>query len=542
MRVGILLTIVPWLAAAAPRFVDPPAVSANPNPAAPLAAVLRFKADQPVTTLVDVTDGKNRWQLRFKPDRDLSKGLPVVGMRAARKHEIRVTLADAAGEKTAAPETLEFTTPALPTDPAEFPPIRVTVSKPQRMEPGYRIFSPRRSRDGDPRFGSGFGMLIAVDAAGEPVWYLRINSRISDLQRLRNGNFAFVTQDFRAVEIDMLGNTVAEWYAGRRPQGAAKGIPIDTSTFHHELDELPNGNLLVLGSEYRWIDNYYTSETDPKAPRARQKVMGDEIIEFTREGKEVWRWKAFDYLDPFRIGYETFDGYWTRRGFPDVKADFSHANGLLYDPADDSILINFRMLSMVAKIDRKTKDIKWLLGDSKGLSPELAKKTFRLEPSSARWFFHQHAPTPTPRGTFMVFDNSNYRAWPFDPFVAPGDSYSRAVEYKLDENNRVARQVWVSERQPKFDDWAYSIAMGDVDPLPRTGNILVHYGMLMPRTEQSRRTRDGVLNVTNWTRIREFRHDKRSSLVWEMVLGDPDGKGAIGWALFGGDHVASLVP
>jgi hypothetical protein len=519
-------------------------VSANPNPAVPLAAVLRFQADQPVTTIIDISDGKNQSQLQYKPGRDPEKGLPVVGMRPARAHKIRVTIVDAAGKKAVAPTELSFQTPPLPAGEEEFPPIRVTTSEAKRMEPGYTIFSPRRSREGNLRFGSGFGMLVAVDAAGEVVWYLRMDSRISDLQRLRNGNFAFLTQDYRAIEIDMLGNQVASWYAKDRPYPPpAKGIPVEGAlTFHHELDELPNGNLLVLSSEIREIDNFYTSETDPKAPRKRQKVMGDVILEVDRQGKVVWSWKAFDYLDPMRIGYESFDGYWTSRGFPDVKADFSHANGLLYDESDDSILINFRMLSNVVKIDRKTREIRWILGDPKGLKAELANKAFRLEPEGARWFFHQHAPTPTPRGTFMVFDNSNYRAWPFDPIVKPGDSYSRAVEYSLDEKNRVARQVWTSESDPKPEEWAYSIAMGDVDPQPKTGNILVHYGFLMPRVAAARESRSGLAGVMGWTRIREYTHAKTPRLVWEIVLGDPSGKSAVGWALFGGDRVASLVP
>ena len=376
MNSALALTLFAGAVSAAPRFLQSPTVQPNPNRSAPLAAVLRFTASEPVTTLIDVTDGKNSWQLRYRPDRSPAQGLPVVGMRAAREHQIRVSILDAKGARTAAPVPLKFTTEALPAGEGEFPPLRLTVAKPSRMEPGFTIFSPRRSSSNN-AFSTSFGMLCLVDAAGEPVWYYRTNSRISDLQPLRNGNFAFLTQDYRAVEIDMLGNTVHQWYASRRPAGPTDGVPIDTITFHHELDELPNGNLVVLSSEIREFDNYYTSETDPNAPRKRMKVMGDVLIEFTRAGKEVWRWKAFDYLDPFRIGYDTFDGYWTRRGFPDVLADFSHANGVVYESSDDSYLVNFRMLSNVVKIDRKTKQIKWIMGDSHGLSPELQKKAFR---------------------------------------------------------------------------------------------------------------------------------------------------------------------
>lgn len=541
VAVASLLGVAPLFGA--PQFVRPPVILENPNPAVPLAAVVRFEASEPVEAEFTVSDGKHRWTLAYPLGMGLPHGYPIVGMRAGRQHSISVRIRNDKGESSEYPAKLAFVTPPLPSGEGEFPPIQVTVTQPDRMEPGLTLFSPRRNRTGDPAFGAKFGMLVMVDAAGEPVWFYRTDSRISDLQRLSNGNFAFLTQDYRAVEIDMLGNEVATWYATGRPGGPAKGLPIATTAIHHELDEVPNGNFLVLGAEFREIP-FFTSDRDPDAPKAVQKVMGDEVIEFTRDGREVWRWRAFDALDPNRIGYETFDGYWERRGFPDIKADFSHANGLLYDHRDDSVLVNFRMLSNVVKIDRKTKEIRWILGDPKGLSEELRKRSFRLEPASARWFFHQHAPSPTPWGTFMVFDNGNYRRWPFDPPLLPGETYSRAVEYELDEKNLVARQVWTSERDPAPGEWAYSVAMGDVDAMPRTGNVLVHYGMLLPRTEAARKAKgtSGQFAGKEWSRIREFTRSSPTEVVWELVLGDPNGGASIGWATYGGDRLPGLLP
>lgn len=57
---------------------------------------------------------------------------------------------------------------------------------------------------------------------------------------------------------------------------------------HHEIDELSNGNLIVMGTEIREYDDCYTSETDPAAPRKGERVMGDVIVEFTRSGEVVW--------------------------------------------------------------------------------------------------------------------------------------------------------------------------------------------------------------------------------------------------------------
>lgn len=533
MRPAALIFCLPLTAA--PVFTDPPKIVPNPNPAAPLAAVLTFKTGKPVRTAIEISDGANRWNLEFPAERVPEKGLPIVGMRPARKHQLRLTIRDG---KSKATQTLEYTTPPLPTNPSEFPPLKITVRKPARMEPGYTLFSPRRNRAGDLRFGAGYGMLLAIDDAGEVVWYYRANSRISDLQRLRNGNIAYITQDYRVTEIDMLGNVVRQWYASRRPQGPFAGAaPVDTTTFHHEVDELPNGNLVALGSEVRTLDNYFTSETDAAAPRKTQKVMGDEVVEFDAAGKVLWRWNAFEHMDPYRIGYETFSKYWDRRGFPGV-VDWSHANGLLYDPHDDSLLVCFRYQAAVLKIDRKTKEVKWVLGDPAGWTGNLAGKTMKIE-GDARWFYHQHAPQPTPRGTLLIFDNGNYQRRPFTPALPLHETYSRAVEYSIDEKARTVRQRWTSETGA---DPVVSTAMGDVDWMPKTGNILVHYGALLPNGKLKEIAWENMQQLATWSRIREYTHTTPAEIVWEAVIGDPTGKDDVTWILFGGDRIRSLLP
>ncbi|MBM3785910.1 MAG: hypothetical protein FJW30_16230 [Acidobacteria bacterium] len=528
-------SMFPWILATS--LLTQPEVRPNPNKAVPLAAVVTFRAGGPVTTEVVISDGKNQWKQRFTSDP--AKGLPIVGMRAARKHTISLTVRDPAGRRVAAPEPLEFTTPPLPAGAGEMPPFRITVNDRSRKEPGFTMFSPRRARQGQPRFGAGYGMLLAIDDDGEVVWYFRTDSRISDLQRLRSGNIAFVTQDYRITEIDVLGNTVREYYASKRPEGAhPTAVPVETTTFHHEVDELPNGNLIALGSEVRELDNYFTSETDAGAPRKRQKVMGDEVVEFDRAGKVVWRWNAFDVLDPYRIGFETFSGYWDRRGFPGV-VDWSHANGMMYDEKDDAILICFRYLAIVVKVDRNSKQVRWIAGDPKGHPSALQGKFLKMA-GGAQWFYHQHAPMPTPRGTLLLFDNGNYRAVPFDKPMKLSDTWSRAAEYAIDEKSMTIRETWSSE--PKTAESVVGTAMGDVDWMPKTGNVLVHYGALLPQSKLSRIDWDTMQQAATWTRIREYTHTRRPKLVWEVVIGDPEGKEAVTWVLFGGDRVPALLP
>ncbi len=524
-----------------PAFVQRPEIGPNPNPAAPLAAVVRFKADRPVTTTIRVSDGENTWELRYGASHDPEKGLPVIGMRPARKHHIRVRIEDASGKTAEAREALEFTTPPLPEDRREFPPILVKASRPERMEPGVTILSVRRlgradsgpaprgrpgAPAGEPDFAVKYGLLLALDARGEPVWYYRSSIRISDFEPLPNGNIVFLGADQRAIEIDMLGNVVRQWYAAKRPQGPAEGaIPIPTAAFHHDIEALPNGHLLVLGGEVRRIENYYTSDTDPDAPRKTQKVMGDEVIEFTREGKLVWRWNAFDHLDPYFIGHRTLNRYWIIRGYPETL-DWTHGNGLFYDPRDDSILLNLRKLSAVLKIRRPGGELDWIFSEPTGWSERFRPLLFRPV-GEFTWPWYQHAPELTPQGTLLLFNNGIWESRPFTPAKPIAESYSRAMEFALDPETKTARLVWVSDRPGP--DAVTTYAMGDADWLPQRGNVLVCYGGSTRRVKKGR--------GRPWPLVREFAHTNPPELLYEVVLAEEARPPKVDWLLFGAKRV-----
>ncbi len=526
-----------------PSFTNPVKIERNSNPSVPLAGVLSFATDEPVETTIQVSDGKNEWTLEYDQTKDPQQGLPVIGMRADREHKISVVIRDLAGNETKAESTLTFTTPPLPEGADQFPPLDVTVQETESMEPGITLLSVRRNKaqrsnlvQGDREikaFNQKFGMLLAIDHQGEPLWYYEQDSRISDFEVLENGNIIYLTQDFRAVEIDWLGNIINSWWATGRPKGKAEGIPLNTDTLHHDIYDLPNGNLAVLGTEIRTIDNYYTSETDPNAPRKPQKVMGDIIIEFTRDGEVVWEWNTFDHLDVFRIGYETFSGYWERRGFPDTL-DWTHANNLVYDEKDDAWLISLRYQSAIVKVDRQTGDFLWILGEPSGWEEKLQDKLFTLE-GDGKWFYFQHSPTPTPHGNYLVYDNRTFGARPFDPPVPLAESYSRVVEYELDKETMTAKEVWTSEIPG--EETVVTFAVGAVDWLPETNNVLVSYGYLVPKDKINQVEWDTILSINGWTRVREFKYTNPAEIVWEIIMDNGSEPGAVGWIIFTSDRV-----
>ena len=463
--------------------------------------------------------------------------IAIVGAKANREYRANIILYRD-GKEIGEREGIVLRTPTLSDDPALMPKIVVAKADTSRMESGYTLFNPRRNaprtNDLDDSFNQEYGMLMATDAMGEVVWYYTCDSRISDFDILSNGNLTYLRQDNVLVEIDWAGNVIDSWYTAEFPEkinvkGDAK--PIAAQTMHHDVSQLPNGNFVALGTEWREFENYPLSYEENDL--GRQKVMADVIYEFTPEGEVVWEWNTFDYLNPYLIGYETFHKYWMRRGFPDVKADWSHANYVVYDKADDALLVNYRHISLIVKIDRKSGDIVWGFGPDANI---LKDKSKHIKITSGNNPWHQHSPEITPRGSLVFFNNNNYMANPPAAELPIEKAYSYVSEYAIDIENMTAKEIWNSKIDG--EQKVISVAMGDVDCLPKTGNILAAYGAMINRDiiDEIESVGDSRRNINAWTMMREFSHTTPAEIVWEMHLEKLNDTTKIGWNLFGAER------
>ena len=534
-------------------FLSPPTVEKNPNERAPLVALVRFKADEPVRTRITVDDGKRIRSVVYDPSRDPEEGLPIVGMRADTEHRITVAAGDAP------PVALTYRTPPLPADSAVWPTISTKVARTSEMQPGFTLLSVRRTANvrqtfmtpAQVRFTTRWGMLMAVDEEGEVVWYYVSDARIAGVTQMSNGNLFFHHVDFRSVEMDMTGKVVRMFYASGRPFGPVEGaIPIEAASLHHQPHQMPNGNFLAMTANARTIENYFTSETDPDAPRKAQPVVGDRFVEFTPEGDIVWTWDTFDHLDVYRWSYHLMEVYWHNRGFPH-HLDWTHGNGIAYDPRDDSVIVSLRHQDAIIKIDKASGEIRWILGDhGNWKSPQKEKL---LDPEhKLRWHYHGHNPRVTVDGTILMYDNGICRAQPYDPQAAPHECFARAVEYEVDEARGTVCEAWTSSDDDD-PERVISWAMGDAHRLPND-NMLIVDSICLPMREQltlSCHVRDLTWNewkreewhpndMPYWTRVREMKRDASREVVFELHLEDPDE--LVGWQTFGGERVASLYP
>ena len=512
------------------------------NSNAPLTGILYFTKSQIAVKQISITakSEKEKFQRIFK-NPIAERNIPLLGFKFGEKYEIEAVAEFVDGEKNIENFTLQM--PEMAQDPNEFPDLEIKIGG--CPEPGWIMFNPCRQVPTDMNekerttidaAALNYGMLIILDEKGEIVWYYKCDNRLT-YSLIKNDRIYYGTAANIIYEIDFFGNVTASWCPKHRPNGKPvpkNSIAVESETFHHQFLLLNNGNILALSTQEREIDNFYTSEDDINAPRAKQSVIGDVIVEFERNGKVVWQWNAFDYLDTNRIGYETFVKYWGRRGYSMEARDWSHFNGLYDLPEENALIVNSRLQSAVFKIDKRSGEIIWIFGDPQGWGEKYHGKLFNLV--EGNWPWQQHAPYINSKGQLTLFNNDNYQAWSFSPKTAPKDTDSRAVAYELDEKNMIAKQVW--NGSIPNEQAVCSTAMGSMEPL-KGENVLVNYGMLLDNTYIDEITWDKREKYPTWTMIRELTSSTPPQVAIEIKL-IPKKGAVVGWQSFGAVKVYEI--
>jgi hypothetical protein len=534
LAVLLLVCAATACAGGAPALVGEVVVS-TPHESAPLSRLLAFDTDRPAVALVSVSGGDREWTVSTGETPQTSHELPIVGLRADTEYTLSVALRDESASASTPISTTGFATAPLPAE--DFPPLRINVSDPQRMEPGMTLFSVIRWIPNAEDLENGW--LIIVDEEGEVVWYHRAPHRIVDVRRTARGTILY-QYNHGIVEIDMLGNEISHWYASGLWDAPPNDpvLTVETDVFHHQAIELPSGDILTLGTEAREYDNYPTSISDPDAPRETTHLIGDVAVQFRRDGSIVREWKLLDVLDPYRLSYDSLGGFWNREGYGFIESgtrDWSHGNGVIPDPRDDGIIVTLRHQDAAVKIDRDG-GLVWILGDPAGWSETF--QPYLLQPvGELEWPYHLHGPQITPDGNLMLFDNGNFRALPPAEPVPHAENYSRAVEYAIDEDAMTVRQVWAYGGPGS--EMFYTPFLGDADRLPITGNVLITDGGRLVNADGV--PTNNVVAARKWARLLEVTGGESPETVFELIIDHGEDVSEIaGWSVFQADRIPSL--
>jgi len=501
------------------EFRDPPEISGAPNPNVPLVAIVTVVTDPPTSIEIVLWDGAGHTFMVESSESASSHNIPILGLKADRTYEVQITAIHISGSRSDWAEVLTLDTPPLPDS---FPLIQVRKSIPNAMEPGFTLFSARHAE-----FGSHF--VVIVDEIGDVVWYAEDNIT-RGVVMLENGNLLVGrVSPIATMEYTLLGEVVSVWYAAQSEESLPGDIPVDVFSIHHDTIVMPSGNFLAVSREIRTVDNFPVDELDPNVSET-QDVLDDPIVEFRRDGTVVEKWRQLDLLKPTRIGFDA-----TKTRFFN-SADWGHTNAVWYDPKDDSFITSVRQQDAVVKISRATGELIWILGNHDNWG---GFEQYLLSPigSPFEWQWHQHAPMVTSSGTVLLFDNANFRASPFtgDPILPASANYSRAVEYRVDEDAMTIEQVW-EWGLSQSGEQLYAPFVGDADELPVTGNVLIDFAGLC--------TIDGVPSDSiplchKSMRIIEIERGSTDRVVFDLLIDDPE---TAGWIGYRADRIAALYP
>ncbi len=429
----------------------------------PMVVDLSIKLRRPGSAVLTLSDdsGARPALPESEPGTDLT--LRVRGLLPDRDyHGTLVLTGQSGGERSVA---IDFHT--LPPLPGFIPSFPVTSNGKPSNE--YRIFD----LSTEPYMTE--NAIFAVGPDGRTRFFLPHPAKTTvipavpaGIKLLDDGTLLFV-QDNVAYQLDELGNVVWQVAAGDL------GMP----GFSHDIIELPDGHFMTMSYAFK---NVYLD-----ADQKTHHVVGDLLVEFDRQGHKLWTWNAFDHLDAQRVR-PGFDELIMDPATGEMANDWTHGNAIIYRPADDSILLSVRHQDWLIKIDHKSGNIVWRLGDG---------GDFNLTAGS--WFWHQHAPEWESDGSLLVYDNGLD-----NPEVQLSDMRSRPLQIALDETAMTARVVWQDTKKKYLSPIA-----GDVDRLDNGHVDVLDSAIPLPTDDL----------LSGYARIREIDR-KTDQWVWTMRLPD----------------------
>ena len=402
-------------------YFDTPLVVVNPYLINPLAAVILFRTEQPVSVTVTVK-GKNSVA-------DISKSfetatehvLPILGLYKECDNKVEIELSS--GEKS----EISVTTGKLPELTQE---VTNIVTTPEYMD-GMMMFVS----------AAGKSLPAGYDHNGDCRWTLAENF-VFDMKRAANGNMLMGSYRYSRVpyhatgicEVTMAGKIIKEY---RMP-----------GNYHHDQFEMEDGNLLVLTQDFH------------------RDTVEDMLVLLDRETGDILKSWDIRGLYPMDIGKS---GSWSSH-------DWFHCNAVWYDKPTNSLSLSGRHQDIIINIDFETGELNWMLGDPEGWPKELVEKYFFTPVGDVEnfdWQYEQHACVVCPDGDIMCFDNGHWRSKTKENYLKNKDNFSRGVRYRINTKKMEIEQVWQfgKERGQHF----FSPYISNVEYYDE-GHYMVHSG------------------------------------------------------------------
>jgi hypothetical protein len=220
---------------------------------------------------------------------------------------------------------------------------------------------------------------------------------------------------------------------------------------HHEVTYNPVTDTFLTIQLVNFIENYTFQE-------AQWNITGDDIVEYDRDGTELWRWEG-NLTFPFN-----WDEYKLRNETRD-DMDWMHSNSIYWDIDNDMIYMNVRHLDCVVAVNYTSGETEWVVGRYVGEGPGMTLYNKAGEEVDSL-FYHAHACEKIGPNNYILYDNDYKNLTRADIDIG----ITRYVEFAVDETAMTATEVWSWTSPESY----YTRAQGDTNRLPNGNSIGVH--------------------------------------------------------------------
>ena len=285
---------------------------------------------------------------------------------------------------------------------------------------------------------------------------------------------------------------------------------------HHDIESLPNGNVLLIAWEHKADASAIANGRNPNILAGSQQPFGfwpDHIIEVNPESNSIaWEWHVWDHLiqdyDSSKVNYGVVSDHpelvnLNYPSNPNTSGDWLHINAVDYNAELDQIILSVHHFGEIWIIDHSTTTIEAAshTGGNSGKGGDLLYRWGNPQAyiggnSNERIFFGQHDARWIEGGSqIMVFNNGSGR---------PGGSYSSidVITQPIGEDN-----LYVLDSNgiygPDTLSWQYTATpLGDLFAANISG---------------AHRLENGNTLICDGPRGHYFEVDSAGSLVWDYV-------------------------
>jgi hypothetical protein len=207
----------------------------------------------------------------------------------------------------------------------------------------------------------------------------------------------------------------------------------DQYLLHHDVEELPNGNILMIAWEYKTAAEAITAGRNPNLLQDSE-LWPDKVIEVDPSTNQiVWEWHVWDHLvQDFDATKENYNVPADHPELIDLNfanqkgdADWNHINSVDYNPELDQILLSVHAFNEIWIIDHSTttEEAAGHSEGSSGMGGDLLYRwgnpqTYGIGSSADQQLFGQHdaqwIESGLPgAGNILIFNNGSQRNRPY---------------------------------------------------------------------------------------------------------------------------------